>query len=70
MELIQNGGEAMRWQCRVYDKNGKRCQNEALARIHFSSTHPFNHTDVCEIHLNEYKIFCWVQFDLQNYGVN
>jgi hypothetical protein len=51
----------MRWQCSYHDNKGKRCENEALHRLHFSTEHPFDHVDVCQKHFEEYPRFCWVQ---------
>lgn len=36
----------MRWQCQYVDSRGKRCEQEALHRLHFSLEHPFDHVDV------------------------
>jgi hypothetical protein len=57
----------MRWQCRYHNSNGIRCENEACKRIHFSGDHPFDHTDLCDVHFKEYKSYVWVQ-DISNYG--
>lgn len=57
----------MRWQCSFHDSNGLRCPNEALKRIHFNGEHPFDHMDACDKHMEEYKIFVWIQ-DLIGYG--
>ena len=54
----------MRWQCSYYDSKGIRCENEALHRVHFSSADPFDFSDVCDEHFEEYKHFCWTE-DLQ-----
>jgi hypothetical protein len=51
----------MRWQCSFVDKTGKRCENEALHRLHFASEHPFNHVDICDKHFEEYSEYSWVQ---------
>jgi hypothetical protein len=51
----------MRFQCRYIDASGKRCENEAIKRIHFAEDHPFDHTDCCEVHIEEYPIFAWIQ---------
>jgi hypothetical protein len=59
----------MKWQCKFYDKDGRRCESEAVARLHFSPDHPFDHIDVCEEHKKEYPTWAWMQLDLQNYGL-
>jgi hypothetical protein len=59
----------MFWQCRYFDKDGRRCENEAHIRLHFNGDHPFDHTDLCTTHFKEYTSFVWTQ-DLTNFGVN
>lgn len=54
-----------RWRCTFTDVSGKRCENEALHRLHFSNDRPFDFVDACAEHFEEYKLFCWVQ-PLQN----
>lgn len=49
------------WQCRFVDAKGVRCPAQAVRRIHFATEHPFDHTDVCPEHLEEYKFFCWYE---------
>lgn len=51
----------MKWQCSYIDSAGTQCTNEALYRLHFSGDHPFDHTDVCRQHLEEYSYFVWTQ---------
>lgn len=43
-----------RWQCEYVDHKGKRCEFQALWRLHFAWLHPFDHVDVCRKHLIEY----------------
>jgi hypothetical protein len=58
-------GTLVRWQCNAVNSDGYRCENEAIKRLHFSSSHPFDHTDVCMGHFEEFAHFVWVQ-DLHN----
>jgi hypothetical protein len=45
----------MCWQCTYVDSKGRRCEAEALHRLHFSNDHPFDHVDVCDGHLKDYS---------------
>lgn len=52
----------MRWQCSFVDSKGKRCEAEALSRLHYSGEHPFDHADYCDAHVFDYmKGVQWVQ---------
>jgi hypothetical protein len=56
------------WQCQYVDSKGTRCDAAAEYRVHFSSIHPFSHTDCCTEHLSEYNSFSWIQENLRRYG--
>lgn len=57
----------MRWQCEYVDGMGHRCEAEALYRLHFSTNHPFDHVDVCGMHVDFYRHFADIQ-DLHEGG--
>lgn len=58
----------MSWQCSYHDGDGKRCENKAIKRVIFSVDHPFDYSDLCQEHLEEYKCFVWY-FELNQFGV-
>ena len=51
----------MRWQCQYRNVKGVQCPSKAVLRLHFSASHPFDHFDVCETHVSEYKVYSWTQ---------
>lgn len=51
----------MRWQCEYFNSTGMQCPEAADRRIHFNNKHPFDHMDLCELHLEAYPEFKWSQ---------
>lgn len=45
------------WQCQYKDTNGVQCANVATKRLQYSSSHPFDHMDVCAQHLKEFSYY-------------
>lgn len=44
----------MRWQCEYINQAGRRCESEAVYRLQYALSHPFDHVDCCVTHLVEY----------------
>lgn len=53
--------ELPEWQCSYVNSKGVRCTKCAVNRIHFSADHPFDHVDLCDEHLEEYRGYVWTQ---------
>jgi hypothetical protein len=47
--------------CDYTDTHGMKCTCVASKRIHFSASHPFDHMNLCETHLAEFKIWVWCE---------
>lgn len=58
----------MSWQCSYHNRDGLRCERQAIKRVVFSVDHPFDYSDLCETHMAEYKCFVWY-FELNQFGV-
>lgn len=56
----------MRWQCQFYDSKGEQCTEPATLRIHFEKLHPFDHMDLCKVHIEFHPGYVWSQEIIDN----